>query len=54
MIPPALLEPCHSGDDSSVATVDDLAAFSIQQEAALQACEAKRNGLVELIAKDGR
>lgn len=33
-----------------MATVGDLATFALQQEAAVQSCEAKRRGLSELIA----
>jgi len=31
--------------------VGDLAVFSVQQEAALQSCEAKRAGIVDLVDK---
>lgn len=47
------LEPCASGDISAVQTVPELAAFSIDQEAALLACEAKRQALVSVIQGSG-
>ncbi len=49
LLPPSSLEPCLSGDPDQVVTVQDLAAFSIGQEAALKACEAKRAALVEAV-----
>jgi hypothetical protein len=47
-IPAPFKEPCK-GPNDPVATVGDLAVFSIKQEIALQDCEAKRKGLVSLI-----
>lgn len=47
-IPAPFKEPCK-GPNDPVATVGDLAVFSINQEIALQDCEAKRKGLVKLL-----
>ena len=53
--PPTLTVPqtfrteCAGPATAGVATVGDLAAWSIRQEAALQTCDAKRAGLVALI-----
>ena len=49
-IPQAFREPCI-GPDTPVKTIGDLAVFSVQQEVALQDCEAKRAGLVGLMDK---
>ena len=49
-IPQAFREPCI-GPDTPVKTIGDLAVFSVQQEVALQDCEAKRVGLVGLMDK---
>ena len=48
VIPQPFREACI-GPDTPVITVGDLAAFSVQQEVALQDCEAKRAGLVKLL-----
>ena len=47
-VPPNLAEPCK-GFAGPMATVGDLAAFVLRQEAAVQACEVKRSSLVDLI-----
>ena len=47
-IPDTLRRPCAGPDPAGVATVGDLAAFSVRQEAALQVCEARRSALVEI------
>lgn len=49
MVPQTFRTECVGPATSGVATVGDLAAWSIRQEAALQTCEAKRAGLVALI-----
>lgn len=49
MAPQTFRTECAGPATAGVATVGDLAAFSIRQEAALQTCEAKRAGLVALI-----
>ena len=49
MVPQTFRTECAGPATAGVATVGDLAAFSIRQEAALQTCEAKRAGLVALI-----
>ncbi|WP_181404583.1 hypothetical protein [Asticcacaulis tiandongensis] len=46
----ATTEPCQSPDPQGVATIKDLALFSLKQEEALLACEAKRKALIEAIA----
>lgn len=48
VIPQPFREACI-GPDTPVITIGDLAAFSVQQEVALQDCEAKRAGLVKLL-----
>lgn len=48
VIPQPFREACI-GPDTPVITIADLAAFSVQQEVALQDCEAKRAGLVKLL-----
>ena len=42
-----------SGNPDDVKTLQDLAAFSIEQEAALKACEAKRAAIVEVVKGAG-
>lgn len=49
LVPSILQAPCE-GYSGPMATVGDLATFALQQEAAVQSCEAKRRGLSELIA----
>ena len=48
-LPQSLKEPCLGPDVSKVATIQDLAKASIDQEAVIVVCEAKRKALVELI-----
>lgn len=51
IIPPTAAEPCQSPAPQGVVTVKDLALFSLKQEEALLACEAKRKALIEVIAE---
>ncbi|HTK33868.1 MAG TPA: hypothetical protein VL358_01105 [Caulobacteraceae bacterium] len=45
-----LRQPCPRADGAeAVRTVGDLAAFSVRQEAALSACEARRAALAQTI-----
>lgn len=48
-IPEAFLEPCKSEPVETVKSVNDLAFFSVRQEAEIQSCEAKRQGLVNIV-----
>ena len=45
----SLRHPCLAPDDSWVVTVGDMEAFSLQQDAALVACDARRDALVQAI-----
>ena len=49
IVPQAFREPCKRPDPSSVATVGDLASFSIRQDAALSVCDSARSALVQII-----
>ena len=46
---PSILKAACEGYTGPMETVGDLATFALQQEAAVQSCEAKRAGLVDLI-----
>lgn len=48
-VPESLREPCPRPDPAKVATVGDLAAFSIEQEAALGVCDVRRAAAVQII-----
>ena len=48
-LPQNLIEPCLGPDVSQAVTVQDMAKVSIDQEAGLVVCEAKRSALVKLI-----
>lgn len=46
----SLRQPCKGPPiPNDPVTVSDLAAFSVEQEGALQACEAKRSALVQTV-----
>lgn len=47
--PDVLREPCARAEVGSLATVGDLGALVIRQEAAVSSCETKRAALVGLI-----
>ena len=49
-IPQSFREPCK-GATSPMNTQADIDVFMVRQEAALQTCEAKRLGVVELVDK---
>lgn len=51
LLPDAFRQPCVGPATDGVLTIGDLAAFSLRQEAELQACEAKRAGIVDLVDK---
>ncbi len=48
ILAPSLLEPCAGPEIETVKTVNDIAVFGIQSEAALQLCDQKRRALVDL------
>ena len=48
-VPPSLRANCDRPDPKDVATVSELAAFSIRQDGALTVCDRTRQALVELI-----
>ena len=48
-VPETLRQPCPQVDREGVLTIGDLAAFSVRQEAALVACDARRAEAVGLI-----
>lgn len=48
-VPDVLREPCARAEVGSLATVGDLGALVIRQEAAVSSCETKRAALVGLI-----
>lgn len=48
-IPDTFREPCAGPKTDGVATVGDLASFSIHQETSLQLCEGKRAGVIALV-----
>ena len=50
LIPQSFREPCK-GATSPMNTQADIDVFMVRQEAALQTCEAKRLGVVELVDK---
>lgn len=47
-VPLILKEPCEA-KRREVVTIGDLAAYSVDQETALQTCEAKRKALVDIL-----
>lgn len=49
LLPPSLTSPCPRPAPEAVQTVGDLAAFSVRQDAALIACDAKRAALVAIV-----
>lgn len=51
LLPDTFRAPCLGPATDGVQTVGDLASFSLRQEAALQSCEAKRAGIVDLVDK---
>lgn len=48
-VPDSLRAPCAKPDPEGVATVGDLAAFSLRQDAALRICSARGDALVEVL-----
>lgn len=48
-IPQTLKTPCERAEIGPLATVGDLGALVIRQEAALSSCDARRSALVEVI-----
>lgn len=48
-LPDSFRQACSGPATEGVATVGDLAAFSIRQEVALQVCDARRAGAVAVI-----
>ena len=48
-LPPSVREPCRGADAAGVVSVQDIAAFALQEEAAVQACEAKRAAAVATV-----
>ena len=49
ILPPSVRVPCQGADAAKIATVQDIAAFALQEEAAVQACEAKRAAAVAAV-----
>lgn len=49
MVPSSLRATCERPSIEGVATIGDLAAVSIQQEAAIDVCDARRSALVAII-----
>ena len=48
-VPDTYREACERPDPSGVQTVGDLASYSLKQDASLKDCNAKRDGLVQII-----
>lgn len=48
-VPQSLREACPKADPEPVKTVGDLAAYSIQQEANLMICEARKDSAIAII-----
>lgn len=47
-IPPSLKAECERPDPSNVATIGDLAVFSLKQDAAIRVCDAKREAVIAI------
>lgn len=52
-VPASLRAPCPRPDPAGVATVADLLAYSLRQEAAIGACEARKDAAVALLEARG-
>jgi hypothetical protein len=48
-VPPILREPCARADVGPLATVGDLGALALRQEAALSVCNARREAVVAIV-----
>lgn len=48
-VPESLRAPCPRPDPEKVQTVGDLAAFSVEQEASVSICEARKDAAVAII-----
>lgn len=48
-VPDTFRQACERPDPQNVQTIGDLASFSLQQNAAITVCDAKREGLLDII-----